>query len=39
MNCSSAIQQNQGSDALTILLTIMIMLISFILSLFEENNN
>ena len=38
MNCSSDIQQNQGSDALTILLTLMLMLLSFILSLFEENN-
>jgi hypothetical protein len=40
MNNSSTIrQQQQGSDAFTILLTIMLMLVSFILSLFEENND
>lgn len=38
MNQSIATQQ-QGSDALTILLTLMLILMVFILSLFEENND
>jgi len=38
MNHSSTIQQ-EGSDALTILLTIMLLILVFILSLFDEQNN